>query len=59
MTTNYQNRFTAALRYWLAQGETQANARDLAREQLDFEDQQAPGEQDAWQGSNDSFPISL
>jgi hypothetical protein len=59
MTINYQNRFTAALRYWLAQGEELSSARDLAHEQIEFEDHQALGEQDAWLGSNDSFPISL
>ena len=59
MTTNYQKRFAAAYDYWIAQDAPPSAARDLANEQLDFEDQQALGEQDAWQGSNDSFPISL
>ena len=57
--TNYQKRFAAAFDYWISQDAPPSAARDLANEQIDFEDKQALGEQDAWQGSNDSFPISL
>ena len=48
----YQERFTAAYNYWIAKDEPPSAARDLAREQIEFEDRMDGLE---WKGSNDSL----
>jgi hypothetical protein len=53
----YQERFAAAYDYWIAQDAPPSAARDLARDQIDFEDEQAVGERNSWKGSNDSLPL--
>ena len=50
----YQERFTAAYDYWISQDAPPSAARDLAHDQLDFEDQQNEHET---LGSNDSLPL--
>jgi len=50
----YQERFAAAYDYWIAQDAPPSAARDLAHDQLDFEDQQNEPET---LGSNDSLPL--
>jgi hypothetical protein len=51
----YQERFSAAYDYWIAKGASPSAARDLAHDQIDFEDEQnepcRPG------GANDSLPL--
>ena len=41
--------------YYIAQGETPFSARELAMDQIDWEDSQ--GEGNRWKGSNDTLPI--
>ena len=50
----YQERFAAAYDYWIAQDAPPSAARDLAHDQLDFEDQQNEPET---LGPNDSLPL--
>ena len=50
----YQERFAAAYDYWISQDAPPSAARDLAHDQLDFEDQQNEPET---LGSNDSLPL--
>jgi hypothetical protein len=48
----YQERFAAAYNYWIAKDAPPSAARDLAHEQIDFEDRMDEPE---WKGSNDSL----
>jgi hypothetical protein len=48
----YQERFTAAYNYWIAKDAPPSAARDLAHEQIDFEDRMNEPES---KGSNDSL----
>ena len=41
--------------YYIEQGETPFAARELAQDQIDWEDSQA--EEDHWKGPNDSLPL--
>jgi hypothetical protein len=52
----YQERFSAAYDYWIAQDAPPSAARDLAHEQLDFEEQQ--DEPSRPYGSDDSLPLN-
>jgi hypothetical protein len=57
---DYQSRFSAALAFYLDKGTPLKTARELAREQLDYEDECAEEEINPKQkGPNDSFPIFL
>jgi len=57
--TNYQKRFEIAFDQWIERGAPPSAARDLAHEQLTFEDEQSDFELNGPKGSNDSFPIIL
>jgi hypothetical protein len=57
--TNYQNRFEVAFDQWIERGAPPSAARDLAHEQLTFEDEQSDFELNGSKGANDSFPIIL
>ena len=50
----HQERFSAAYDYWIADGAFPAAARDLAHDQIDFEDKQNEPET---LGANDSLPL--
>lgn len=55
----YQKRFSIACDYWIEKGAPPSAARDLAHEQIDFEDKQSLEEENAWKSPNDSLPIYL
>jgi hypothetical protein len=57
--TNYQKRFQIAFDQWIERGSPPSAARDLAHEQLTFEDEQSDFELNGSNGANDSFPIIL
>jgi hypothetical protein len=50
----YQERFADAYDYWIAQDAPPSAARDLAHEQIDFEDEQNKPENG---GANDSVSL--
>ena len=54
MTTTDNKRIKQALDYYLAKGETLNDARELALEQIAWEDSQ--GDDGRWMGPNDSSP---
>lgn len=51
---NYQNRWASAYDYWIEQGAPPSAARDLAHEQIAFEDARADYELNGSKGTNDS-----
>lgn len=51
---SYQERFEQAFAYWIEKGAPGPAARDLANDQIDFEDD---AEMPLMGGSNDSAPI--
>jgi len=51
----YQERFAAAYDYWIAQDAPPSAARDLAHDQIDFEDEQSKSSRPC--GTNDSLPL--
>lgn len=48
----YQERLSEAYAYWLEKGETPRMALEIARDQIDWEDND-----DDWRGPNDSLPL--
>ena len=50
----YKERFAAAYEYWIAQDAPPSAARDLAHEQINFEDEQ---NEPLTLGANDSLPL--
>jgi hypothetical protein len=59
MTTNPESsskaRIAQAMAYYIGRGETPFAARELAQDQIDWEDSQA--EENHWKGPNDSLPL--
>lgn len=55
----YKERFEAAFEQWIERGAPPSAARDLAHEQLTFEDEQSEHEENGTKGLDDSLPINL
>ena len=57
----YRERFYVAYSYWIAKGETPSRSKELAHEQVQFDEEQSilNEEQDrkSWRGPNDSLPM--
>jgi hypothetical protein len=57
--TNYQKRFQIAFDQWIERGAPPSAARDLAHEQLTFEDERSDFELNGSKGANEILPINL
>ena len=55
----YKERFETAFEQWIKRGAPPSAARDLAHEQLTFEDEQSEHEENGTKGLDDSLPINL